>query len=77
MDCMFITQRDWKKLDGEFPDVFRHIKRRALQKYVTVIQPAMEKFKQIDIKKFDERSDYKQVMVLTNYDPDEMKKIVE
>lgn len=37
----------------------------------------MEKFKQIDIKKFDERSDYKQVMVLTNYDPNEMANIVE
>lgn len=37
----------------------------------------MEKFKKDDIRRFDERSDYKQVMVLTNYDPNEMRKIVE
>ena len=37
----------------------------------------MERFKQKDVKKFDQRSDYKQCMVLTNYDPNELANIVE
>ena len=47
-----------------------------LTQYINQIQRPIDKFKTLDIKKYDIRNDYKQYLVLQNYDPEEMLNII-
>lgn len=47
-----------------------------LNQYINQIQRPVDKFKTLDIKKYDIRNDYKQYLVLQNYDPEEMLNII-
>lgn len=49
MQCLFITQKDWKILQVEFEEVYAHIRRRGLKFYSTVIAKTLEHHKRKDI----------------------------
>ena len=56
--------------------MFKIMRRKMLTQYINQIQRPIDKFKTLDIKKYDIRNDYKQYLVLQNYDPEEMLNII-
>ena len=72
----FINKRSWKLLELNHPLFFRTVRRRALHHFSHVIHKNLEICKAKDIAHFDKRSDYKQVMVVQDYDKYELIKII-
>ena len=72
----FITKRCWKQLEQGHPELFKNIRRKTLMHFANVIHKNLEMLKEKDIEHFDKRSDYKQVLVLRDYDKDELAKII-
>ena len=56
--------------------MFLIMRRKSLTSYINQIQRPIDKFKKLDIKKYDIRNDYKQVLVLQHYDKNEMINII-
>lgn len=63
-------------MEGQFPLYTQYIKKRGLIDHVYKLHNKMNKFKDKDITLYDKRADYKQVLAIRDYDPDEYKKII-
>ena len=60
----------------EFPEFFSIIKRKVLYEYIVKIRKPILQFKAKDIKHFDQRSDFQQVLALRNYDENELSNLI-
>jgi len=57
--------------------IYSILKKRALFFFQSKIRSPLLKFKERDIIHYDLRADYRQVLCLKDYDPNEMEKIFE
>jgi len=60
----------------ENPDFFSILKRKVLYEYITKIRKPILQFKEKDIKHYDKRSDFQQVLALRNYDDNELSNLI-
>ena len=58
IEGFFITKKQWKELESNFPEFFSQIRRQALNHYINVIRLNLEKAKQKMIEHYDDRKDY-------------------
>ena len=76
VEGFFMFKKNWKKLEADHPLFFRFIRRQALKQFVEVIRSNLEKCKEKVVVHYDKRSDYEQVLVLRDYNADELKNIM-
>ena len=76
VEGFFITKKNWKQLEADHPMFFTFIRRQALEQFVHVIRYNLEKCKEKVVNHYDKRSDYEQVLVLRDYNADELKNIM-
>ena len=78
-DCsgFSVRKRNWHALETQHSILYQHIKRKALFFYIQRIRRPLLEQKNQDIRHYQTRADYKQVLYLRNIDNNEIQKIVE
>jgi hypothetical protein len=71
----FITNKEWKNLQTQFPEFMKPMVQKLTSWYMK-INTYLKAKKNVIIKDFDRRADFKQFLVLCDYDPTEMKEIL-
>jgi hypothetical protein len=71
----YMTKQNWNLLSDQYPYFTGVMKKNAAFKYFEYSKYLDEK-KQIIVEQFDVRADYKQVIVLKNYDETELPNII-
>lgn len=76
LDCYAIRRQEWHDIMQEFPELFRVVKHKCFEFYFNQVQRPMMQQKLMDIKGFDKRTDFSQVLTVRANTFQEMKSCV-
>ena len=76
LHCYAIRRKPWYNLMREYPNYEKILNRKFLNFYLNKVHLRLKKLKQIDIDKYDKRRDFEQVLVVIDYNPQELNELV-
>ena len=63
-NCHFLRKKNLSKIEEQFPTFYEAIKSKALMFYNNEIRRCINQYKIADIKQFEDRKDYRQVLTM-------------